>query len=60
MDFDMQEPQLQGLEPVFQCNILQADHIPSEHHFHEFQVNIGPDLEEEVPGTSCASSEHHE
>ena len=43
----MPEPQLRGLEPVFQCNVPQADHTPSlERHFHEFQVNIGPDPED--------------
>jgi hypothetical protein len=26
--------------------VLQADHIPPERHFHEFQVNIGPDPED--------------
>ncbi|KAF8800301.1 hypothetical protein BYT27DRAFT_7262950, partial [Phlegmacium glaucopus] len=46
MDSDMPEPQLRGLEPVFQCDVLHTDHIPPERYFHEFQVNIGPDLED--------------
>jgi len=45
MDSDVPTPELQGLQPIFQCDVLQ-DHIPPEHYFHEFQVNIGPDLED--------------
>lgn len=36
----------QGLKPVFQCDVFQVDHILPEHYFHEFQVNIKPDLED--------------
>jgi len=46
MNLGIEEQQLLGLEPVFQCNVLQEDHGPPEHHFHEFQVNTGPDPED--------------
>jgi hypothetical protein len=47
------EQQLLGLKPVFRCNVLQADHVPLEHHFHEFQINTGPhpeDLLDDIEG----------
>jgi hypothetical protein len=47
---DAPEPQLQGLEPVFRCNILHADHTPLKHHFHEFQVNTRPDPKDLIDG----------
>ena len=45
MDSDVPTPELQGLQPIFQCYGLHY-HIPPQRYFHEFQVNIGPDLED--------------
>lgn len=42
---DIPEAQVQGLEPIFQCNDYPSSHAP-EHHFSEFQVNTGPDPED--------------
>ena len=48
MDSNASKPQLQGLEPIFQCKILDTEHhgVTPEHHFHEFHVNTGPDPED--------------
>jgi hypothetical protein len=50
MDPDAPEPQLQGQEPVFRCNILHADHTPLQHYFYEFQVHSGPDPQDLLDG----------
>ena len=50
LNSDTRGPQLCGVEPVFQCNVLHIEHAP-EHHFYEFQINTLPDPEDLLDNT---------
>jgi len=53
LNSDTSIPQLCGVEPVFQCNVLHIEHAP-EHHFHEFQINTLPDPEDLLDNTEVS------
>jgi hypothetical protein len=53
LNSDTPIPQLCGVEPVFQCNVLHIEHAP-EHHFHEFPINTLPDPEDLLDNTEVS------